>query len=125
MAASPVDIARFTKDGVVITVADEDIRDDHPDAVDEREVEIEMFFTQPSDGQAMLAEKHALRANVHPVHLGVEVDERLDLGGAIPLTPTVPCFQAVDALQDISVVARLRALAYELGQDRFSVEVIE
>jgi len=125
MAADPADIAKYTKDGVTITAFDAALQSAHPESTDERDQEIEMFYVLEADGQAMLDEKHGLLSKLNPVHKGIEVDERIDLGGSIPLTPVVPSFHVIDVLEDVDAVARLRAFAYELGQDRFSVEVIE
>lgn len=125
MAALPADIAKFTQDGVVIDADNAALKAAHPEAEDRRSSEIEMFFDDPADGQLMLDEKFALLSKVHPLHEGVEVAERLGLGIDIPLVPSVPCFTARDEHTGVEVVARTRAFAYESGEDRFSVEIIE
>jgi hypothetical protein len=125
MPASPANIARFTTDGVVLTAEDTAIRDAHVDAIDGGDEEIEMFFTDPDDAEVLLNERFDILSLVSAVHEGIELDESLGLGTTIALTPTVPCFQAVDASRGIDVVARTRAFAYEGETDRYSVEVLE
>lgn len=125
MAAVPADIAKFTSDGVVITVADQLLEGVHPDAIDGRQEEIEMFFDSAGDGQVLLAERFALLAVHEPVHEMIEVDDRLGLGTDIQIAPVVPSFLVVDDNRDISKACRLRGFSIELESDREAVEVIE
>ena len=125
MAANPADIAKFTSDGIVITVADQLLETVHPDALDGRQEEIEMFFASAGDGQVLLAERFALLAIHEPVHEMVEIEDRMGLGTDIPLAPVVPSFSVVDDVRDIKTTCRLRGFSIELESDREAVEVIE
>ena len=125
MSALPADIAKYTKDGVVITNENAALRAAHNEADDRLGSPIEMFFDSVADGQAMLDEKFALLSKINPAHEGIEVEENLRLGQDIPIAPSVPCFRIVDEEREIDTVARVRAYAYETEQDRFSIEVIE
>lgn len=125
MTALPADISKYTKDGVVVTLADETVRDAHPDAVDQRETEIEMFYANAADAQAMLQERFDILSKVNAITEAIEIDEGLELGTTIPLTPSVPCFTIVDETRGIETVVRARAFAYDTGQERFSIEVQE
>jgi len=125
MSADPADIARFTNDGVVVSVVDAAIEAAHPEASDEFSDPIEMFFVNQADGLTMLTEKFGLRSLINPAHEGIEVEESLRLGQVIPIAPTVPCFRIVDEKRGLDVVVRTRAYAFETEQDRFSIEVIQ
>lgn len=125
MSADPADIARFTNDGVVVTVSDPALKAAHSEAADEFGSPIEMFYVDAADGLTMLEEKFILRSQLNPAHEGIEVEESLRLGQDIPIAPSVPCFRIVDADRGLDVVARTRAYAFETEQDRFSIEVIE
>lgn len=125
MPALPSDISRFTTDGVVITKENTAIRDMHPDAVDNGDKEIEMFYDSAADTEAMLNEKFTLMSKVNPAHEAIEVDESLGIGTTIPIAPTIPCYRVIDDERELDVVARTRAIAYETGSDRHSIEVIE
>lgn len=127
MPANPADIGKFTTDGVVITVpllqADSDAI--AADNIDARytETPIEMFYDTAADTQAMLLERFGYLSRVGPLHIGVEVAEAIDLGGAIAITPTVPAFTLVDGETVTNV--RTRAYAQDMTTDRFSIEVIQ
>jgi hypothetical protein len=125
MSALPADIAKYTVDGVVITNENAALRAAHPEATDRLDSPIEMFFDSVADGQAMLDEKFALLSTLNPAHEGIEIEDNLRLGQDIAIAPTVPCFRIVDDERELDVVARTRAFAYETGDDRFSLELIE
>ena len=125
MPALPADIARFTNDGVVLTNEDLALRAAHPDAKDTGGGEVETFFDYAADAQVLLDERWGILSRVSAVHEGIEIEDSAGLGDAIPYTPNVPCFTIIDAERDIETVARLRAVVYEGGSDRYSVEVVE
>lgn len=127
MPALPIDIARYTTDGIVVTAptdqaATDAIKADHIDA--RTTSEIPMFYDNPADGQWAIDERFSYLRKVNPTHLGIEVDEAIELGDTIPLTPAVPTFRVVDPYLDIDVLARTRAYAHNMATDRFSVEVL-
>lgn len=129
MPATPADIARFTTDGVLVTSPTDPavsaaIVADNIDARSGADREIEMFFDNAADVQTWLDERFDYLSRVNPPHFGIEVEEAIDLGGAVALTPAVPRFRVVDADQNIDVVLRTRAYAYDMGTGRFSVEVL-
>jgi hypothetical protein len=128
MAATPADISRYTVDGVVLTApvnaaVSTAIKGDHIDARSGADREIEMFYDLASDAQTALDERFSYLSVINPLHLGIEVDEALDLGGAIAISPAVPRFRIIDEVRGVDAVARVIAYAYDMGSDRFSVEV--
>ena len=125
MPATPADIAKFTRDGVVLTREDTALRDSQRDAQTTGETEMESFYNNSADAQVMLDEIYATYSKVSPVHEGIEVTESLGLGTAIPLTPSVPAFQVVDEERGINVLARTRAFSYDTESESFAVEVLE
>ena len=127
MPALPIDIARYTTDGIVVTAPTDQavtdaIKADHIDA--RTGTEIEMFYDDAADGQWALNERFTYLRKVNPTHLGIEVQEAIELGSEIPLTPQVPSFRVVDPYLDVDVVARTRAYAHNMATDRFSVDVL-
>lgn len=129
MSALPGDIAAYTTDGVLLTsptnpAVSAAIAADNIDAKSSGTSEVLMFFDNAADGQTYLDERFAYLSRVNPLHLGIEVEEALDIGGAILLTPAVPTFIAVDRDRNMSTVVRTRAYAYDMGTDRFSLEVL-
>jgi hypothetical protein len=130
MPATPADIAQFTVDGVVITSPTDPsvsagIAGAFIDARTGAATEIEMFYDNASDGQTVLDERFSYLAQTNPSHLGIEVEEALDIGGSISITPAVPRFRVVDASHNQDEPLRTRAYAYDMGTDRFSVEVLK
>lgn len=130
MAADPEDIARYTTDGVLVVAPSDPavsaaIQAAHIDARDGSGTEIEHFFDDPADSQAMLDELFALRSRVDPVYLAVEIDDSIGIGSAIPVAPAVPCFRIIDAGRGLDQVVRVRGYAANFATDRFSVELIQ
>ncbi len=124
MAATPADIAKYTNDGVVITASTPSILTNHPEAVDDGDHEIEMFFDSATDAGTVLAETFGILSQLSPLHEAVVVEEALGLGTTVPLTPTTPCFRVIDEDRNIDATLRTRAYAYEAGSDHYSVELI-
>lgn len=125
MTATPSAVAKFTRDGIVLTSQDTGIRDAQRDAQTTGDTELESFFNNAADAQIVLNEIWATFSVVSPLHEGIEVTETLGLGTTIPLTPSVPCFQVVDASRGIDELARTRAFSYDTNTESFSVEVLE
>lgn len=125
MTALPADVAKYTRDGLVVTSQNLALKAAHREALDLGSEEIEMFYDSAADAQAMLDEKLALRSKINPLHEGVEVEETLAIGVSIPISPVVPNFRYIDEAREIDKVARTRAFAYETGSDRYSVELLE
>lgn len=128
MAATPSDIAKFTTDGVRLvaptnSAISDAIKAAHIDARDGDSEEIEMFYVDPADGQAMLDERFAIESIVNPVSLGLEVQESLGLGSTIPLAPAGPVFNIVDRDKGTSLPLRVSGFATDAGTDRYSVAV--
>jgi len=129
MAATPADIAKYTTDGVVVTsptnpAVSAAIAADHIDAINGADREIEMFFDSAADAQVLLDERFAYLSKINPVHVGIEVEEAIDIGGVIPVAPNVPTFRVVDDAINLDTLVRTRAYAQDMNTDRFSVEVL-
>lgn len=129
MAATSADIATFTTNGIVVTspldpAVSQAIKGDNIDALSGADREIEMFYDLAGDAQTALDERFSYLSIINPVHLGIEVEEAIDLGGAIPLTPAVPRFRVIDEPNGLDAITRIRAYAHDMSTDRFSVEVI-
>lgn len=128
MAATPSDIAKFTTDGVRLvaptnSAIGDAIKAKHIDARDGDSDEIEMFYDDPADAQAMLNERFAIESIANPVSLGVEVEESLGLGAGIPITPAVPVFTAIDRDIGFNAPLRVSGFASDMGTDRYSVAI--
>lgn len=130
MSADPADIARYTTDGVLIVAPQNPavsaaIAAGFIDAKDGSAGEIEYFFDDPADAQAMLDELFGYLSQVQPPYVAVEIDDSLGLGSTVPIAPRVPCFMITDDVAGFSAVARVRGYAVDLGSDRYSVELIK
>lgn len=125
MTATPSAVARYTRDGIVLTKQDTTIRDTQRDAQTTGDTEIESFYNSQADAQVVLNEIWATFSKLSPLHEGIEVSESLGLGTTIPLSPNVPCFTVVDEERGINTLARTRAFSYDTGAESFSVEVLE
>lgn len=128
MAATPADITAYTNDGVVLTSPQDvgisaAIKAAHIDARGGVDREIPMFFDLPEHGQVLLDERFSFLRLTGPFSFGIELEDALDLGAAIALVPAVPRWRCIDDRRGISVVCRTRAYAYNMGTDRFSIEV--
>jgi hypothetical protein len=121
MSADPLDIAKYTNDGVTVTFQDLALKATHPHAKDLGE--INTFFRYEADAQAMLNERSALQAQVGVLHETIEVDEALGVGSALPITPQVPTFRVVDETRGLDALARTMAVSFDMTVDRYSLEV--
>lgn len=129
MAALPADIARFTTDGVLIVspvnpAISAAIAANFIDARDGTNQEIEYFFDDVDDAQAMLDELFDYQSRIQPIYLAVETDEGLGLGDAIAIAPAVPCVGLTDAQAGLAATLRVRAYAVDFNTDRYSVELL-
>lgn len=130
MSADPADIARYTTDGVLIVAPQNPavsaaIAAGFIDAKDGSAAEIESFFDDPADAQAMLDELFGYLSQVQPPYVAVEIDDSLGLGFTVPIAPRVPCFTITDDVAGFATVARVRGYAVDLNTDRYSVELIK
>ena len=125
MTATPSDIARYTRDGVVLSKQDLNIRNGQRDSETTGDTEIETFFDSRIHAQVVLDEIWATYSVISPVHEGIEVDQSLGLGTTIPLVPSVPCFQVVDEERGLNKLSRTRAFSYDTEAETYSVEVLE
>lgn len=125
MTATPSAVAKYTRDGVVLTRQDTTIRDTQRDARTTGDTEIESFYNNQADAAVVLTEIWNTFSKLSPLHEGIEVNEAIGLGTVIPLSPNVPCFRCVDEDRGIDVVARTRAYSYDTGSESYSVEVLE
>jgi hypothetical protein len=129
VTATPADVAFLTNPGVRLVSPDQEAADAikavHIDAKDMSGSEIEMFCVDPDHAQALLDEKAAVLTLLDPVHEGIEVEESLGVGNAIPISPKVPSFLVIDESRGIDQVCRLRAFASDMHRDRYSVEVLQ
>lgn len=125
MSADAATVAKITRDGIDIEQKSTAIRDAHPDAVDDSNNVRETFVDDIADAETLLLEQWNILSTLDPFHIGVEAEEKIDLGGAISITPQVPSFTIVDPKTDLSKVARVRAFAYDLETERFAIEFIE
>lgn len=124
MAATPADIAKYTSDGVLVTVSDSAILASHPEADDQADQEIEMFFDSAANAATVLTERFAILSQLAPAHESVATDTSLGLGSTIAITPTTPCFRVIDEDRNMDVILRTRAYAYEAGSDQFAIELL-
>jgi hypothetical protein len=121
VTAKPDDIARFTNDGVVLTVESQDIHVSHPDA---DSVEYESMFDSREHGLIMLQERFAVRSMVGRVHESVELADRLGLGTDVPIAPTVPAFTVVDDSRGITARTVVRAYSFLFEMNKYAVELV-
>lgn len=126
MPATPADIARFTTDGVLISTNEAEgnlVLAAHPNARrTEDGQEIEMFFVDPAHAQVLLNERFGILKVGGGLHDGVEVEESIDLGTAIPIWPVVPSFTVTDGDGRV-IAARTSGFARNMRIDRYAVEV--
>ena len=130
MAANPLDVARYTTNGVLVVspidpAISQAIAGTFVDAQDGTETEIEHFFDAEADCQALLDETFSIVSRIAPAYLALELDDTLGLGTAIPIAPLVPTARLVDERTGLDRVVRVRAYAVDYGTDRYSIEVIE
>ncbi len=125
MTATASAVAKYTRDGIILTKEDTGIRDAQRDALATGETVVESFYDLRAHAQIILDEMWMTFSRVSPLHEGIEVTETLGLGTTIPLTPSVPCFQVVDEERGINMLARTRAFSYDTGAESYSVEVLE
>lgn len=124
MPATPARIALSTSDGVVISRADPTLRQNHPNAVDQGDSEIEMFYDTAADGEAMLEERWQLVKSTNRFHEAIETDSSFGLGTTVPITPALPTISVTDEDRGIDGTAVIRASAADYQAERYSLELI-
>lgn len=122
MPASPARIAKSTVDGVVVERIDPALKQLHANAVDVDE--IETFFDDAGDAQAMLNERFTWSSDPARLREAIEFDGTVDLGTGISLTPASPIFRVIDESRDLDDYGAVRAYAANYESDRFALELI-
>ena len=122
--ADPADIAEFTVDGVLLTLDALAVQAAYPNAVDEGDSEIEMFFDDPDDAAVLLAERFSLVSRPLRPHEAVEVDDAISIGQDTIDAGALPQFQVIDATRHIDVLAITVGLAFDMSADRYSTELV-
>ena len=125
MSADPARIAKFSNDGIVISRVDDAIKAKYPNAEDFGTSEIEMFFRNQADADAMLDEKWNALKVANRVHEGVEITQDLGLGTTIQLSPVVPRLQTIDESRGIDASLAVRAFVQDMTTDRYSIELLQ
>ncbi|HBK92543.1 MAG TPA: hypothetical protein DDZ68_12825 [Parvularcula sp.] len=121
--ATPQRIRQITRDNVVVRATDPAVRSLHPRARPVDTVDpFETFYDDPADAQAILDERFAL-LKVKARHAAVEIDDDIDVGGSLSISPTLPSLIARDDVAGINFTGRLRGSAINGATDRMAVEI--
>jgi hypothetical protein len=115
MSALPADIARYTSDGVLITVKNAAIKDRDPSAEDTKDSERPLFFDNPAHGQVLTNELYAFLSAEGKPHEAVETGDTLGLGGAVPIFPKAP---------QLDARAAIRAYSFDMASDTYAIELV-
>lgn len=124
MTALPSDIPRFTNDGVLLTASNASIKNLDPTAIDQASSERELFLDSQAHGQIVLSELFGFISPAGRIHEGVEIETSLDLGGTVPLWPKAPQALVVDVSRRIDQATVIRAYSFDMGSDRFALELV-
>ena len=124
MAANPSDIAKYTSDGVLITLKDEAIKQRDPNALDTGERELGMFFDDPAHGQIVAAELFAYVSAEGRPNEGIEIPDNLGLGTSVPVFPRAPRAHLIDDSRGINVIAAIRAYSFDMAEDAYAMEFV-
>lgn len=122
MPATPARIAKSTVDGVVVERTNPGLKQLHANAIDVGE--IETFFDNPADAQALLDERFTWMSDPARFREAVEFDGSIDLGTGISLTPASPLFRVVDETRGLDDYGAVRAYAANYESDRYAIELI-
>lgn len=121
MPADPQRIAQFVVDGQVLSRVDPLLKQTYPGASELPE--IEMFFDDIADAEALLEERWAWQRQAGRPREAVEFEDTLGLGTSIPLVPAVPQFTVIDESRSIDTIAIVKAYAADFNTDRYAVEL--
>lgn len=121
MTATVADIARFTNDGVVLTLSSQAVRDRYPDA---KSVEIANFFDSQADAQKVMDERFLILTMDPRLHEMVELGDRLGLGTEIQLAPTLPAFTIIDEERGVNGRGVICAYSFTFESDHYAIEVV-
>lgn len=124
MAANPVDISRYTSDGVLITVQNPAIKEVDPNALDTGDRELELFYDDPAHGDIMANELFSFIGVIGRPHEAVEISETLGLGTAVPVFPKAPTAYLKDHTRRLDIRAALRAYSFDMGVDTYAMEFV-
>jgi hypothetical protein len=125
MTASPSDVARFTNDGVLVTMVDPTVLQRDANALDVGDSELETFFDSATDASTMMARRSRILFQLGRPHVLVEVEDTLGVGNIIALTPRLPRFTAIDETRSLNTTLTMRSLAFDWTSDRYAVELVE
>jgi hypothetical protein len=124
MTASPSDIARFTNDGVLITLADATVFARDANAIDMGDSEVEMFFDSAADASTMMGRRRDILFRLGRPHEMIEVEDTLGLGSIIAVAPRLPRFTTIDETRALNATLAVRSLAFDWTTDRYAVELV-
>lgn len=124
MPALPSDIAKYTSDGVLITLQDEAIKTADPNASNTGDNDIDMFFDDPADAQVVAEELFSFLSLVGRPHEAVEIEDSLGLGSTVPIFPLAPRASIRDDTRQIDTVAIIRAYSFDMDSDAYALELI-
>lgn len=114
----------MTTDGIVLSRVDTALRAAQPNATDEGDQEIEMFFDSEADAGVLLDERWNWKKTVGRIHEAVEVDTGFGFGTLIAVAPAIPVLTVQDPSRNLNVVAKVRAFAADYTTERYSIEVL-
>ncbi|MET0373943.1 MAG: hypothetical protein ABW128_06760 [Rhizorhabdus sp.] len=124
MTATPDDIARYTSDGVLITVKNEAIKDRDPAAEDMKDRERPLFFDDSDHGQVLTNELYAFLAAEGKPHEAVETADTLGLGLTKPVFPKAPQVQVEDTTRGLKSRCAIRAYSFDMSSDTYAIELV-
>lgn len=124
MPALPSDIARYTSDGVLITLQDEAIKTADPNASNTGDNAIDMFFDDPDDARVVAEELFSFLSFAGRPHEAIEIEDGLGLGSTTAIFPLAPRASIRDDTRRIDTVAIIRAYSFDMDSDAYALELI-
>lgn len=125
MSATPARIAICLNDGVVLSKVDTTIKTNHPNAEDDGDNEIEMFFDSSADAQVLLDERWNWKSTAGRPREQIELDSSFGLGTTVAIAPAVPKFTITDDDRGIAAVSCMtRAYSIDYNVERYAIELV-
>lgn len=124
MPALPADIARYTSDGVLITLKDDAIKTQDPNAMDAGDREIEMFFDDPDDAELVAQEIYNFVSQASRAHEAIQMEDNVGLGSIVPVFPLAPRASIRDDTRGIDTVTIIRAYSFDMDSDAYAIELV-
>jgi len=124
VSALAADIARYTSDGVLITIKNAAIKDRDPNAEDTKDKERPLFFNDPAHGQVLTNELFAFLAAEGKPHEAVETADTLGLGGVVPIYPRAPRVRIIDHTRQLDARAAIRSYSFDMSSDTYAIELV-